>query len=314
MYRKGEKKMKRIFLLLFVLTFVSGLAFAKTATTTRIDTVVYNTYYNKTLTNAIDTVDVAFSSPERFTSYTIVATSTVTDTLNVYVQSKDGTAWVQRGLVDLSTGTMVSFIYATTISGEYLIVDPQPLKIRIVSTSMDASTTTIILQGKTGIPTQGTNINTIFMDTARILMTASSAVTYSVGDNLGGSFYGLTVVRSNGMGGTITSVELCGDTSNSTGASFDILFVKDSTGFTSGLTDNGAYTTNFDMDKWYVGQDSVQFYKYGTTGGAKGYKQTSISFKCLSNSTKLYALIILRNNYLPKRVATYRLKVHIKRD
>ena len=136
---------------LFFLLLIPFVAYATTPTTTRIDTVITGTYYNKTLSRTIDTVDVTFASPQRFNAYTIMITSSATDTLNVYIQSKDGTVWGQQGVVEFARDTVLQTIPASTTSKEYLIIDPQPPKIRIVSTSMDLSTTTIILSGKNGL-------------------------------------------------------------------------------------------------------------------------------------------------------------------
>jgi hypothetical protein len=136
-------------LLLFTL-LIPTILFATTPTTTRIDTTVATTYFVKILTPSIDTVDVTFSSPQRFNAYTIVATSTATDTLKVYIQSKDGSVLSQQGVINLAADSAYSLIPAGTASKEFLILDPQPPKIRVVSTSMDASTTTIILAGKNG--------------------------------------------------------------------------------------------------------------------------------------------------------------------
>lgn len=114
-----------------------------------VDTIVtVNPYFLDTLTATIDTIDVAFMNPQRFSCFTITVKSSANDTITVWTPSRDGSLWVQHALVDLSTNLDVASIPATTTQKEYLILDPQPQKIRVISLSDDSSTCIISVAGK----------------------------------------------------------------------------------------------------------------------------------------------------------------------
>jgi hypothetical protein len=163
-----------------------------------------------------------------------------------------------------------------------------------------------------------------FVDTTYITISqwkGGAALTYTSGyiidtnQNVGGSFFALTCARNNGMGGFITSVELDIDTANVTGATFDILIFRDTTGFGATLpANNTQYTTIFDMGKWYVNHEVITLSAYGTTGGARGVVNDLIPFKCRSDKAKLFFLIIANGAYKPAYNAHYRLRVYTYRD
>jgi hypothetical protein len=54
-------------------------------------------YYNGTMTAAIDTIDIAFSAQnaKQYEYYTVTATSSVTDTIEVWTQSWYNSLWSQ---------------------------------------------------------------------------------------------------------------------------------------------------------------------------------------------------------------------------
>lgn len=106
------------------------------------------------LTTAIDTADItpAGQNGKRFDFITIVAFSSAVDTLQVFTQAKyDTTVWIQKALTDMSSGSLVTTAILSTTKKEWIIQDPQPIRVRIISTSNDASTSTAIVQGKYGV-------------------------------------------------------------------------------------------------------------------------------------------------------------------
>ena len=163
-----------------------------------------------------------------------------------------------------------------------------------------------------------------FVDTCRITVNqwkGAAALTYTSGyiidtnQNVGGTITALTAARYNGGGGYITAIELGTDTANITGATFDILIFKDTTGMGATLpANNTQYTTIFDQGKFYFGHEYVTFSMYGTTGGARGYTPTLIPFKCLATTRNLYFLIIANGAYKPAYNAHYRLRVYYERN
>jgi len=125
--------MKKI-LILFLILF-AGNTFAQDVDTT----ITWGSTYRDTLTTAIDTIDARFQNTESFEAYTLTAyTTTGTDTVLVYTQSLDMETWVYK----------TEFIITTT-PVEYGIDDPQPNKIRLVTTDVSASCV-FILTGKVG--------------------------------------------------------------------------------------------------------------------------------------------------------------------
>ena len=138
--------MKKI---LFVIALI-GMTF--TAKSQDVDTTITSShvfYFKDTLTTTIDTVDVEFNWAVLGTNtYTIVAKSSAADTLTVWTRSMDGTIWSQVGMMDLSSGSYVASIVASTTGKEFEILDPQPNKIRVISTSNDGSTCIVIYQAK----------------------------------------------------------------------------------------------------------------------------------------------------------------------
>ncbi|MBE3139050.1 MAG: hypothetical protein IMZ53_00540 [Thermoplasmata archaeon] len=141
--------MKRIIeTILGVMLFVSLLQ----AQSNNINVVVGNdtTYYSCSLTASIDTAEIAFTSPHKrlIDSYTITAVSSAVDSLVIQTLSANGSTWVPMGSVNLFSGAATDTIALTTAVREYLLNDPEPRKIRVISLSDDASTSTAIVTAK----------------------------------------------------------------------------------------------------------------------------------------------------------------------
>lgn len=166
--------------------------------------------------------------------------------------------------------------------------------------------------------------STTFSDTAYITINqwkGAAALTYTSGyivdtnQNVGGSFFSLTAARANGMGGYITAIDMGADTANTTGATFDILIFRDTVGFGAALqANNTQWITSFDMGKFYVGHEYVTLTAYGTTGGARGYTQTMIPFKCRADKRSLFFLIIANGAYKPAYNAHFRVRFFFERN
>ena len=74
-------------------------------------------------------------------SFTIWAqTLSGTDTLYCYTATRDTTAKTQKLLIDLSTGSPVNYIIATTTPKEYSIYDPTIYKIKLFTNNATATT------------------------------------------------------------------------------------------------------------------------------------------------------------------------------
>ena len=146
--RKGRKMKRAINIVLGVMLFASLLQ----AQSNNISVVVGNdtTYYSCGMTASIDTAEIVFSTPHKrlFDCYTVTAVSSAVDSLLVQTLCANGTTWVAMGSVNLFSGAATDTINVTTAAKEYLINDPEPRKIRIISLSDDASTTTAIVTAK----------------------------------------------------------------------------------------------------------------------------------------------------------------------
>ena len=138
--------------LIFILLLLPVLAFSQSD---NIYTSFGNVgYVSVGLTASLDTADItpAGQNGKKFDFITIVAFSSAVDTLQVFTQAKyDTTVWIQKALTDMTLGTTVTTAILSTTKKEWIIQDPQPFRVRIISTSNDASTSTAIVQGKYGI-------------------------------------------------------------------------------------------------------------------------------------------------------------------
>lgn len=92
-------------------------------------------YYHDTLNAVIDTVDIGFSDDIGRPIRTIsAATTTGTDTLEVYSRTLDDRFWVRQSLYDIS-GTMdttITEIIVTTEPKEYLVNGYEHWNIRLI--------------------------------------------------------------------------------------------------------------------------------------------------------------------------------------
>jgi hypothetical protein len=181
--------MKRILFIIIAMFFIVSLTYSTTAG--RIDTalLVGKRFVSATLTPTQDTLDVFFSLNNRqYSWYSITIVSTGTDTLNFYTLAWDSSGWEQSGLTDIYSGSNITSISASTTRKTYSSIHPQPYKMRIISTSGDASTTTIVVSGETGIQPFGTAIggSSVFVvstDTVRTI-TRPTWLSWSATDSM----------------------------------------------------------------------------------------------------------------------------------
>jgi uncharacterized protein (DUF1800 family) len=139
--------MKNLFLILFVFSF------AYSQSDNASITIAGTGYVTQTLTRTIDTADVVISGTnnKRYDYISIVLSSSATDTVTVYTLAKNGTTWTQNSLTDLSTNGNVASAIMTTTAREFIVNNPQPMKIRLLLLGEDGSTVSAIVQGKYGI-------------------------------------------------------------------------------------------------------------------------------------------------------------------
>jgi hypothetical protein len=134
--------------LVFLLLLISATAFSQSdninATVSTVE------YYKARLTGAIDTLDITMARSPRYDFITVTAKSDAVDTIQVYTLSRDGTAWTQMGVLDLSSNTAATTMILGTAYKEFALLDPQPLKVRLISMSNDASYDSVIVMGKYG--------------------------------------------------------------------------------------------------------------------------------------------------------------------
>jgi hypothetical protein len=104
-------------------------------------------FYRDTLTSVKDTADIRYgaSYANMFDTFQLEAKSSAVDTLTVWVWTADRTSWVQTSLILEATNAVVTTANCTSSWQKWLLIDPAPIKIRVVSTSDDASTTIFIV-------------------------------------------------------------------------------------------------------------------------------------------------------------------------
>jgi hypothetical protein len=103
-------------------------------------------YYANTMTHTVDSIWLNTSMGNRVKAdyYTIVATATGADTIDVYTLAANGTTWVKGSLIDLSTNTAVTQIIASTTSKEFLVNNPRPSNILLLCTDASASIAIVV--------------------------------------------------------------------------------------------------------------------------------------------------------------------------
>jgi len=119
---------------------------------------LYATFGNVGYTSQTMTlIDSAYVTPsgfgnKKFDFVTIVASSSATDSITVWTNSRaDTTTWTQKSLINLTSGATVTFMSLTTAVEEYLINDPQAFRVRLLFAGEDGSTSSVIVQGKYGV-------------------------------------------------------------------------------------------------------------------------------------------------------------------
>lgn len=141
----------------------------------------------------------------------------------------------------------------------------------------------------------------------------SNATQYTAGDIMrgrvsatGGAFLVISAGSGNVRTGNIIGTGLFSDTANVASASFRVRYYKDTTDLYSAdgfqlPADNAAFTSSYALSKYFIGEDSLIFLKYGT-GGGSGYQTTGrkMPFVLDAGKTNIYAIILVDAAYTPK--------------
>jgi len=135
----------KTFNLILLLLLVSFPVFAQDATWTP-----SVPFQQDTLTETADTLDFVLTNFRGSDFYSVVAyTTTGTDSAQIFTLSANSAVWIQQGVIDLSANTTATQIIATTTPKEWVLLDPDPKKIRLTTEDASASMV-IILAGKKG--------------------------------------------------------------------------------------------------------------------------------------------------------------------
>jgi hypothetical protein len=129
-------------LMLALLFLLPGLAVAQDVSTS----IGSLGYYTNTMTATVDSIQLntSMGNQKKADYYTIVATATGADTIDVYTLAANGTTWVKGSLIDLSTNTAVTQIIASTTSKEFLVNNPRPSNILLLCTDASASIAIVV--------------------------------------------------------------------------------------------------------------------------------------------------------------------------
>jgi hypothetical protein len=152
------------------------------------------------MSTSATTVDVQFGSMNNsYSSYSVTAyTAASTSTLTVWTKSWNNSVWKQVGLVDLSDGANVVSITASTTAKEFLILDTQPYKMRVLFSGSASSTTTVLVTGKFGSVISGTAIGG-----TTVSLTSPTTIGLGTGtNNIGNVTY--TAQSSQTVNGTVS--------------------------------------------------------------------------------------------------------------
>jgi hypothetical protein len=117
--------MKKYLIVILFLIFIKTFAQSQ-----NIYTAPTNTWYHDTLTTTIDTIDVALSDTKGIKYVTVSCyTTTGTDTLYVYTKSMDNLIWVKELTPEI----------ITTTAQEFMIYNPQPWLLRLITPDVSAN-------------------------------------------------------------------------------------------------------------------------------------------------------------------------------
>ena len=107
--------------------------------------------YLDTLTATKDTVDVGFRNDEKELNHFYITSFATTgaDTIQVFTLSPDGLNWVQVGLTDLASGSVVTQIITSTTKKSFIPLDPFPIKMRFICTDAGSASSVLIYGGQT---------------------------------------------------------------------------------------------------------------------------------------------------------------------
>jgi hypothetical protein len=136
-------------LILFTILFAS-IALSQS---NNVDTTVASkVYFRDTLTASIDTIDVLFANPDNWGYHTIMAVNpSGVDTVEVYAKALDGSSnWSRHAVIRAEDDSVRTSIVTSTTAKEWILFGTHPQKVRLISTSEDASTTIILLGVKKG--------------------------------------------------------------------------------------------------------------------------------------------------------------------
>ena len=270
--------------------------------------------YKFKMTATIDTALFIFSKSPRYDYFTISVKSDAADTITVKTLSRDGTAWIQHAVIDMSSYATVSTIAIATTYKEFAVIDPAPLKIMIISASDDASYDSVIVAGKYGILPSGTAMSgtivsvendNIKSDTVSISLPTGGAAAplHAIGDVVGqsltaGSCYLLKLPNAArntngsgaGSGGYITHIYV--ETDSIPAGTILATLETDTAGMTY-IADNAAFAPTYNMGKNVVGTVVLSFTTQGTNGTGRSMAEASclIPYTCIAGSQALYLRI-----------------------
>lgn len=108
-------------------------------------------YVKFVMTASIDTAFVTFNMGRKPDFVTVAAVcSTGVDSLQVWTLQNDGASWVQNAVLGLTDDTVRTSCILSTSRKEFIILNPQVNQLMLISPSDDASSDTVIVQGKFG--------------------------------------------------------------------------------------------------------------------------------------------------------------------
>lgn len=139
--------MKLLSKLILMLLIFSAIAFSQNNLT---EEVPRTNYVKFVMTGSIDTAFVTFNAGKKFDYVSIASLSTGVDSLQVWTLQNDGAMWIQKGVCSLYDDTVKTTCVLSTSRREFVILDPQPNQLMLISPSDDGSVDTVIVQGKFG--------------------------------------------------------------------------------------------------------------------------------------------------------------------
>ena len=159
-----------------------------------------------------------------------------------------------------------------------------------------------------------------FMRATGNIIRPANLATYSSGsiirDTMAArAFIALQAAPFNGGSGYIIGYRISFDTAIVAPVSFRILTFRDSTGWGATLaTDTVAFQLRNGMDTLLISNDSIYCTSFGTTaagaGATAGNLTVNVPFTCLSTTNNIYAVIISKSAFKPRRLGRFSLMVN----